>query len=197
MAQRGRKKGSDGEASRALLLKIAADQFAENGYYQTKISDIVKKANVTQPTFYLYFKSKEAIFTELENLFQKELSALTVDIRFAEETRTDELPHRLTYNLRAVFCFFSTNRSLARIGFYLSPKSRNIKTRMAAEIENQFMKEAKKGGLHLSIDLNTVAFGLVGMIEQLTVSKLWTGEKTPEELADEVAKMILEGIRKK
>ncbi|CAM5564813.1 TetR family transcriptional regulator OS=Lysinibacillus sphaericus OX=1421 GN=LS41612_19690 PE=4 SV=1 [Lysinibacillus sphaericus] len=44
--------------------------FAERGYHATKISDIVKAADVTQPTFYLYFKSKESLYEDLNIQFQ-------------------------------------------------------------------------------------------------------------------------------
>ena len=47
------------------LLDIALELFATQGYDQTKISDIVNKANVSQGTFYWYFKSKEMIATEM------------------------------------------------------------------------------------------------------------------------------------
>ena len=38
MSIRGRKKGASGEQSRALILNIAAEEFAHHGYYETKIS---------------------------------------------------------------------------------------------------------------------------------------------------------------
>jgi AcrR family transcriptional regulator len=50
---------------RVQILDIALQQFAENGYHKTKVSDIVRKAGVAQGTFYWYFKSKEAIALEL------------------------------------------------------------------------------------------------------------------------------------
>ena len=58
---RGRKVNSNGEKSKQLLREKAIELFSSNGYYQTKISDIVKEANVTQPTFYLYFESKDSL----------------------------------------------------------------------------------------------------------------------------------------
>ncbi|MGE7921102.1 TetR/AcrR family transcriptional regulator [Viridibacillus sp. NPDC093762] len=49
------------------LLSIALEMFATQGYDNTKISDIVAKANVSQGTFYWYFKSKEMIAIEMLN----------------------------------------------------------------------------------------------------------------------------------
>lgn len=196
MAQRGRRKGSDGEVSRALLLRIAADEFAEYGYYETKISNIVRKANVTQPTFYLYFKSKEAIFKELEGLFRAKLASLTRDSLLDDGLDEASLPERIAKRLSAIFQFFDKNRSLSRIGFYISPIATDIKAQIAAQLERNLLKEAKAGYFHLTIDMSTVANGLVGMIEQLTATKLWTGEKTAAELAKEIVAIVLCGLKK-
>lgn len=196
MAQRGRKKGSDGELSRALLLRIAADEFAEHGYYETKISNIVKKANVTQPTFYLYFKSKEAIFQELEGLFRKKLEGLTLESRLEEGLDEQALPERIAGGLIGVFHFFTEHPSLGKIGFYLSPSAADTKAAMAAQIEDNLLSEVEAGYFHQNVDMSIVANGLVGMIDQLTVAKLWTGENTADELANEMVAIVLNGLKK-
>ncbi|MGB9730426.1 MULTISPECIES: TetR/AcrR family transcriptional regulator [Calditerrivibrio] len=48
-----------------LLMEAAVEVFSEKGFWQTKISDIVKKADLAQGTFYNYFKNKESIFKEI------------------------------------------------------------------------------------------------------------------------------------
>lgn len=47
------------------LIDAAEMLFIENGYDQTSVSDIVKKVNVAQGTFYYYFNSKEDILHAL------------------------------------------------------------------------------------------------------------------------------------
>jgi AcrR family transcriptional regulator len=49
----------DPEIRRKELMDVAEELFLENGYEETAVSDIVKKAGVAQGTFYYYFKSKE------------------------------------------------------------------------------------------------------------------------------------------
>ncbi|MCX8083649.1 MAG: TetR/AcrR family transcriptional regulator [Calditerrivibrio sp.] len=48
-----------------LLMDAALDVFSEKGFWSTKISDIVQKADLAQGTFYLYFKNKEHLFKEM------------------------------------------------------------------------------------------------------------------------------------
>lgn len=48
--------------TRALLLACAARVFARQGYARTSIADITADADVSRPTFYLYFTSKAEVF---------------------------------------------------------------------------------------------------------------------------------------
>lgn len=47
------------------LLDQAAELFAERGYAETRVIDIVKAAGVAKGLFYWYFDNKEALFREL------------------------------------------------------------------------------------------------------------------------------------
>ncbi len=47
------------------ILQAAKHLFARSGYHFTGISDIIKRAGIARGTFYLYFKSKKAVFDEL------------------------------------------------------------------------------------------------------------------------------------
>lgn len=46
---------------RERIIQAAVEVFRENGIEKTKISDIVKKAQIAQGTFYLYFPSKLSV----------------------------------------------------------------------------------------------------------------------------------------
>ncbi len=47
------------------LLDRAAELFAERGYAETRVIDIVRAAGVAKGLFYWYFENKEALFKEL------------------------------------------------------------------------------------------------------------------------------------
>src|SRR5688572_26674638 len=47
------------------LFDAAAQLFAEQGYSQTRVVDIVDAAGVAKGLFYWYFENKEALFREL------------------------------------------------------------------------------------------------------------------------------------
>lgn len=56
------------------LLEIAHMLFCEQGYTQTTVVDIVKKAGVAKGTFFYYFPTKEAALGELVNIWSAELA---------------------------------------------------------------------------------------------------------------------------
>ncbi|MCH6267141.1 TetR/AcrR family transcriptional regulator [Neobacillus citreus] len=197
MSKRGRKKGASGEQSRALLLAIAAEEFAHKGYYETKISTLVQKAGVTQPTFYLYFKCKEAIYQELIDLFSKGLSDLTNKSRLEPGIDFNSLPSRITKGLTGIFTFFSENQNLTRIGFFNSVEAEEIKKQLAIQIKENLISEVDNGYFQTELDMSLIAEILVGTIERLTLTKLFPGIKGPEEIASGIVHLLLNGMLSK
>ena len=57
-----------GQERKQQLLDHAADLFAERGYNETRIVDIVERAGVAKGLFYWYFENKAALFRELVEL---------------------------------------------------------------------------------------------------------------------------------
>src|SRR5713101_6999930 len=56
---------------RRLILRAATRVFARNGYFNSKVADIARAADVADGTVYLYFKSKEEI---LHSIFDQNMA---------------------------------------------------------------------------------------------------------------------------
>jgi AcrR family transcriptional regulator len=54
-----------GEDTRARIVSVARQLFAENGYADTSINDLVNAAGVTRGALYHHFKDKTALFAEV------------------------------------------------------------------------------------------------------------------------------------
>ncbi|OXM84284.1 TetR/AcrR family transcriptional regulator [Paenibacillus rigui] len=63
-----------GEEKKDGIIEAALKLFEEQGYHQTKVSDIVRAAGVAQGTFYLYFQSKEDLFRSIAKSCLEEIS---------------------------------------------------------------------------------------------------------------------------
>src|SRR5712692_4795946 len=56
---------------REMILRAATRVFARNGYFNSKVADIARAADVADGTVYLYFKSKEEI---LHSIFDQNMA---------------------------------------------------------------------------------------------------------------------------
>jgi AcrR family transcriptional regulator len=100
-----------GKAERRIeLLRAARDVFAEKGYHDAKVDDIVLKGKVAKGTFYLYFRDKRSVFSELvDGLFERLAAAiLTVD------TATD-VEAQVKHNIRAIIAVLLDDPALTRL----------------------------------------------------------------------------------
>lgn len=62
-----------GQERKQQLLDKAAELFAERGYAETRVIDIVHAAGVAKGLFYWYFDNKEAVFRELVELTRQRM----------------------------------------------------------------------------------------------------------------------------
>lgn len=176
---RGRKVNSNGERSKQLLREKAIELFSTNGYYQTKISDIVKAAEVTQPTFYLYFESKDSLFLDLNQEFQQDL----FNILEAQVEQKDIPFKKIVENLLQ---YFSSNPLLTKIGLYQSEESHIVKEKLVEKFERILEGQIHHYSTLLHSDLHMVSQSLMGSIERLTSAFILTNKKSAQTLADDL-----------
>ena len=176
---RGRRVNSSGERSKQLLLDKAIELFSTHGYHQTKISDIVKAANLTQPTFYLYFQSKESLFNDLNEQFQRELLEI---FRLYKPSKQGNLRAEILENLKNTFDFFKKNPNLTKIGFFESANAETVKAELVKEMVD--ILDNERGSL--TVAPHTLAESLLGSVERLTLNSLLTERTEPEKLAEEI-----------
>lgn len=100
------------DAKRQHILDIAASVFANRGYHNTAVKDIVAAAGISVGSFYFYFKGKEQLFTEL---------FVTVNESFRQmaDRVVDPLNYSLAKNFARVIAanlwMYQQNRELAKL----------------------------------------------------------------------------------
>ena len=70
------------------ILQAAIKVFSEKGFYNSRVSEIAKEANVADGTIYLYFRNKDDI---LISLFEEEFGKIVQNMRAALEKDQDAL----------------------------------------------------------------------------------------------------------
>ncbi|MEK4228404.1 TetR/AcrR family transcriptional regulator [Solibacillus sp. FSL H8-0538] len=183
---RGRRVNSSGEKSKQLLLEKAIEQFSTYGYHQTKISDIVKAANLTQPTFYLYFKSKESLFKDLNEQFQNDLGEVFSDGYTAKKNDSNGMKNHIQENLTRIFSYFVENPKLTKIGFYESEQAADVKEMLVTRLLNEIENEQHQINTLTHVDTRILADSLLGSMERLTWTTLLTEKSNPEKLSEDI-----------
>jgi AcrR family transcriptional regulator len=100
----------DKTARRQELLRAAREVFATKGYHDAKIDDIVAAAKVAKGTFYLYFKDKRSIFSELVDGFFMRIGGAILKVH------TDvDVEAQVKHNIRAIVAVLLDDPHLAQI----------------------------------------------------------------------------------
>ncbi len=188
---RGRGKGA---ASKARLLAAAAAAFAERGFHATKVSDIVRASGLTQPAFYLYFASKEAIFAELTATFAARLQQLVGAAQPTGSASPAAGAAHIRANLEAVYRLLDEDHQLTRVVLFHNPEADRMRDTLAALMRVQLEQTQAAGLVRDTLDLDVAALALIGMVEQLARRWLLSGEKDPATLAAAHADLALAGI---
>lgn len=156
-----------GAATQSRLRTAAIEAFAENGFHATKVSDIVAKAGVTQPTFYSYFESKDAAYEMLVTRFREELRRITAENLIDPQTPRAELVGRVTLSFQRFLDFLMADRQLTEIGFFQPPGCSVTKALMVEWVGNNIKEEQRTGVFRNDIPANHIARLLVGLLEQM------------------------------
>lgn len=184
---RGRRVNSSGERSKKLLLEKALELFSTHGYHETKISDIVKAAQLTQPTFYLYFQSKESLYKDINKQFQQQFFSILNNCLDATQYQSDH--EAIEHFLKAIFTYFVENPHITKIGFYNSEDSLLVKEQFAQKLCN-FFEDQQIQGKWNGVEPHIFAYSFIGSIERLTLMTLFTNERSPEQLASDMMTMF-------
>lgn len=160
--------------SRQRLLAAAAEVFFEKGYSATRVSDVVTRADVAQGTFYLYFKSKEAVFVALVEMFFEELLAETLGQNPASGLKdADAMRHQIYQIWRTILVYCRTHHKMAALVLQeataLPKAERAVLAANYAKVAAAlalYSCETERRGITRSVDPQLTAWVVIGMVER-------------------------------
>jgi AcrR family transcriptional regulator len=133
---RGPEDGADDRRvqRRRQILDTAKKVFAELGYHDTSINEIITRANIARGTFYLYFSNKHKVFDAILDEALEELEARITRIRI-NEPDVPPPEEQLRQNLLRVLDLVLDDRPLARL---LLHHSQHPHTEVAERVDTFF-----------------------------------------------------------
>ncbi len=183
---------SKGMATRAAILERAHQVFKETGYFGTSISEVTRRCGISIGNFYQYFKNKEQVFLELNDLilsrFMNRAETLSSERRSFEE-RLEEAVQLLYEHERENFAFhriLGESELLDRvtIAYYEA---------IARPYRDFFRREAQAGNIR-AFDPNMVAYGLIGICSFHSMDWDEKAKTSSHDVVRLIANLILHGI---
>ena len=98
---------------REQILYHASLLFGQKGYHATSISDIIEAAGIARGTFYLYFKNKRSIFSEILDELVVQIQRCIRKIELSDDAPPVE--EQIVANVTGVVELLTTNRALLSI----------------------------------------------------------------------------------
>jgi AcrR family transcriptional regulator len=175
-----------GQRTRAALVRAAREVFERRGYYDTRVVDITTGAGVAYGTFYTYFDSKEAVFSEVvEQLhvdFQTEARSLP--------TTPTSLSGRIERTNRGYLRAYAKNARMMAILDQIdivNPVLRDIRLALrhywVERSAHSFKRWQEEGLVDPAIDPSYAATALGSMVSRSAFSWLVLGEPYDEDTA--------------
>jgi AcrR family transcriptional regulator len=163
-----KQKGMEQDSPRARLLKAGMALFAEKGYADTSVREIVEKAGVTKPVLYYHFENKEGIFRAILDWAAEQQEVMLAEVLETPGTVLD----RLIRLHRHIYDGLRENRGVFRMIYNLvfgPPQGapdydfEPYHQRMFDTIRAIYLEGMAKGEVKTT-DPNEVAFLVLGLI---------------------------------
>lgn len=193
------RKDREGLTMKDLMMERSIQLFAQKGFKETSIQDIVNELNVTKGTFYYYFKSKQELLMDIHLRYIERLIENQEAILADKTTSYPEKLHSIIFKLvhdiekeglRAKV-FFREMRHLSEEHLeQIIPKRDRFKGNVQEIIE----KGIEAGQFRSDLPSDIVTLGILGMTNW---SYFWfqpDGEKSDREVAAIFYKMLMKGI---
>lgn len=165
--------------TRERLLGAAADTFAERGYRQSAVDDIVARSGTSKGSFYHFFPSKEAVFLAL----LERLGALLLERVGRDVTQATGALARVEAALVAALSLLEEHRTLARIlvveapalGHGFDARLFTLHRRFAEYIAGR-LDEAVREGAIAPLDTELAAYAWLGAVHEVVLRWLHEGD---------------------
>jgi TetR/AcrR family fatty acid metabolism transcriptional regulator len=172
----------DKELTRERILEAAERLFAEKGFHETAMDEIVRASKVSKGGVYFHFPSKEELFFAL---LDKLADALQREVQ-REIARRRGAVAKIQGALEVVLRTLTSQRHLAQIilrqGHGLGPsferKRLEIYSRFARLIKEN-LDEALAEGSIPPINTEITAYAWLGAINELVLRWVYTGQPDP------------------
>jgi len=194
------------ELRRQHILDCAKQVFAEKGYYEAYVEDVIKMAHIGKGTIYEYFRNKEDLFfSVLLRSLQDWKNAIAISHEEMKQLSPASYFHQ---RVKRSLMFMNEDRQLTsiilRTGFGFNPHIQKFIGEFEKNLQNQILHDLRLGK-HLgflkdNVDLHVITSILVGGIVMIAahyiLSEPVLSDVEVDKLTNKIVYPFLRGIFK-
>ena len=181
------------------ILEASVCVFADQGFHQSTVSRIARKAGVADGTIYLYFKNKEDILVQIFNYKTKQIFE-----KFREVVGSADTPvEKLRYLIRCHLQEFQKDKNLAVV--YLAETRQinrvmedqiKIMSKMYFDLVAEILEQGQQTGhFRKALYLGLVKRHILGSVDEVISTWLHAnGEYDLVSMADPLVDLFINGI---
>lgn len=188
------------DGKRERILQAAARVFAQRGFYNAKVSEIARAAQVADGTIYLYFKNKDDL---LISLFEEEMDKILSTVKKRLQTVGDPIQRLRTF-VETHLELVEGNPAMAEVMQVELRQSNkfmkdydNRKFKEYLNILGEIIAEGQKAGTIRSDVHPSVAKRVIfGALDEISTYWIFTRRKSLEvgEVANQICEMFTRGL---
>lgn len=188
---------TDPADTRSRILEAAARIFAQKGYHETRMDDIVAAADSSKGSLYFHFPNKEEIFFGLIETFIGLLESRLQETLSSEQHGMSQMDAALTTSLR----LFTQYRAMAKIvlvqavglGAAFEQRRRGINDRFVSIIQARIERGIQDGSLPPQ-NAELAARAWVGALNEIVIHWVYTGAPDLQTAAPEIKAFLARSI---
>lgn len=190
-------KARNPEGTRNRILDAALEIFANKGYHDTSMDEIVQMSHTSKGSIYFHFPNKERLFLALVDQF-----ADLLERQVKEAIRVEkEGIARVEIALETVLQTFGRYRRPAKLllvqavglGSAFEMKRMEVNDRFANLIRTYLDEAIETGDIH-DVDTEIVSHAWMGAIYSVIIRWVYTGEPEPSRIMDGLLPLLLKSV---
>ncbi len=190
-------KSRDPAATKSRILDAALNIFAQKGYHDTRLDEIVEESHTSKGSIYFHFPNKERLFLALVDQFA-DLLERRVTTAIAPEEKGIA---RVRLALETTLNTFGQYRRPAKIllvqavglGAPFEKKRNEVNDRFANLIETYLLEAIEVGDIP-PVDTEVVSYAWMGAIYGVVIRWVYTGEPEPDRIMETLLPVLLRSV---
>ncbi|MBI1330237.1 MAG: TetR family transcriptional regulator [Alphaproteobacteria bacterium] len=184
------------ELKRQVVLRTAARVFSERGFHQTTLVDIADELHISKPTLYHYFRSKDEILLEVQQMAIAQIIDVPLEPESGHSTGLQQLKEFVSRYISMIVDDFGTCLIMTGV-LPLQPENRLIVRKGSKDIEKMMREILRRGVADGSIapcDPKITAMLFFGAMNWVPYWYRTSGEIAVDGLVQRTLDFVLTGL---